>query len=160
MSCRSSRPLMPDLAEAAEHFAHWRRTRPTSSAPTPSPLRKRAIALLAAHRPSAVADALGIDSVMLGRRSTPPLPTEPSGTASPFVTLPEMAPEPARAGTGRPGHEAEEQARRLPIHRLEADLVDDHQRRGEGLQSYRLISIPIAPSSTALVGRIQISPDR
>ena len=99
MPRRSSRPLTPDLAEAAEHFAHWRRTRSTSSAPTPQPLRERAVALLAAHRPSTVADALGINTVMLERWSTPPSPNEPSGTPSPFVRLPEAAPEPIGAAS-------------------------------------------------------------
>ena len=93
---RSSRPLSAELAEAAEHFAHWRRTRPTSSAPTPQPLRERAVALLAGHRPSTVADALGINTVMLGRWSASPSPNEPRGTSSPFVALPEVAPEPSR----------------------------------------------------------------
>ena len=97
MPRRSSRPLTPDLAEAAEHFAHWRRTRSTRSAPTPKPLRERAVALLGAHRPSTVADALGINTVMLERWSSPPSPNEPSGTHSPFVTLPEAAPEPIGA---------------------------------------------------------------
>ena len=99
MPRRSSRPLTPDLAEAAEHFAHWPRTRSTSSAPTPQPLRERAAALLAAHRPSTVADALGINTVMLKRWSTPPSPNEPSGTPSPFVRLPEAAPEPIGAAS-------------------------------------------------------------
>ena len=94
MPRRSSRPLTPDLAEAAEHFAHWRRTRSTSSAPTPKPLRERAVALLGAHRPSTVADALGINTVMLERWSTPPSPNEAHGTPSPFVRLPEATPEP------------------------------------------------------------------
>ena len=97
MPRRSSRPLTPDLSEAAEHFAHWRRTRSTSSAPTPQPLRERAVALLGAHRPSTVADALGINTVMLERWSAPPSPNKPSGASAPFVTLPEVAPEPIRS---------------------------------------------------------------
>ena len=97
MPRRSSRPLTPDLAEAAERFAHWRRTRSSSSAPTPPPLRERAVALLGTHRPSTVADALGINTVMLERWSTPPSPNEPIDRPSPFVRLPEAASEPIGA---------------------------------------------------------------
>ena len=91
-----SEPLAAELADAVEHFAHWRRTRSTRSAPTPLALRERAVALLAAHRPSTVARVLGINTVMLERWSAAPESASASPSSS-FVALPPLSSEPPTA---------------------------------------------------------------
>lgn len=75
------------LSDAAEAFAHWRRTRRRERERTPAPLRAQAVALLEHRRPSHVARALGISPATLARWAA-----RPDGDAAPpdaFVPLPD-----------------------------------------------------------------------